>query len=196
MHITQMTWPDLTYSVMQYSCRMACSNLPIFEALHLTLCYIYHHPHLPIMYPPRPYKPSQKSLQTHWSTGFAEYLPGDYGDGLATFVHADFAHCLHTWHSALANFHLLNGVIVSWSCKKQPVTSLHSSGAELTSLYCPGFKSSLHQSFLAAIGKSLVTPSVIFEDNQGSIKLIRTQRLTDTIHHHDVKLVWLHENFL
>jgi len=37
------------------------------------------------MYPSRPYKTSSKTLQTHWTTGFAEYLPGDYGDGQATF---------------------------------------------------------------------------------------------------------------
>jgi hypothetical protein len=54
----------------------------------------------------------------------------------------------------------------------------------------------LLQSFLSAIGQSLLAPAVIFEDNQGTIKLIRTQRLTDTVRHHDVKLAWLNENFL
>jgi hypothetical protein len=49
---------------------------------------------------------------------------------------------------------------------------------------------------MAAIGKSFVTPCTIFEDNQGTIKLIRTQRLTDTVRHHDVKLAWLNEHFL
>jgi hypothetical protein len=73
-------------------------------------------------------------------TGFAEYLPGDYGDGLATFADADFARCLCSRRSVSASFHLLNGVIVSWSCKKQPITTLHSSGAELTSLHRAGFK--------------------------------------------------------
>ena len=79
---------------------------------------------------------------------------------------------------------------------RQPVTSLHSSGAELTSLHHTGFKSSLLQSFMSAIGKSFTTPCTIFKDNQGSIKLLRTQCLTDTVRHHDVKLAWLSENFL
>ena len=35
-----------------------------------------------------------------------------------------------------------------------------------------------------------------FEDNQGTIKLIRAQRLTDTVRHDDVKLAWLNKNFL
>jgi hypothetical protein len=196
MHITTISRPDLAYCVMRYSGYMSCPNEPIFQALHLTMCYLYHHPHLPIMYPSKTYKSSGKSLQTHWRTGFAEYLPGDYGDGLATFADADFARCLRTRRSVSAHFHLLNGVLVSWGCKKQPVTTLHSSAAELTSLHRAGFKSTLLQSFMAAIGKSFVTPCTIFEDNQGTIKLIRTQRLTDTVRHHDVKLAWLNEHFL
>jgi len=196
MHITTVSRPDLAYSVMRYSGYMACPNQPIFDALHLTMCYLFHHPHLPIMYPSKPYKSSGKSLQTHWKTGFAEYLPGDYGDGLATFADADFARCLRTRRSVSAHFVLLNGVLVSWGCKKQPLTALHSSGAELTSLHHAGFKISLLQSFMSSIGKSFTSPCTIFEDNQGTIKLIWTQRLTDTIRHHDVKLAWLNENFL
>ena len=196
MHISTISRPDLAYCVMRYSGYMACPNQPIFDALHLTMCYLYHHPHLPIMYPSKVYKSAGKSLQTHWKTGFAEYLPGDYGDGLATFADADFARCLRTRRSVSAHFHLLNGVLVSWGCKKQPVTSLHSSGAELTSLHRAGFKSSLLQNFMTAIGRSCATPSTIFEDNQGTIKLIRTQRLTDTVRHHAVKLAWLNEHFL
>jgi hypothetical protein len=96
MHITTISRPDLAYCVMRYSGYMACPNKPIFEALHTTMCYLYHHPHLPIMYPSKNYKLSGKLLQTHWHTGFAEYLPGDYGDGLATFADADFARCLRS----------------------------------------------------------------------------------------------------
>jgi hypothetical protein len=142
---------------------------------NLHVCYLCHHPHLPIKYPSKHYKSCGKSLQTHWKTGFAEYLPGDYGDGLATFADADFAHCLCIQCSVSAHFHLLNGVLVSWGCKMQPVTTLHSSGAELTSLHHAGFKSTLLQAFMSAIGKSFVTPCTIFKDNQGTIKLIRIQ---------------------
>jgi hypothetical protein len=104
MHISTVSRPDLAYSIMRYSGYMACPNLPIFEALHLTMCYLYHHPHLPIMYLNKPYKLSNSSLQTRWRTGFAEFLPGDYGDGLATFADADFARCLRTRRSVSAHF--------------------------------------------------------------------------------------------
>jgi hypothetical protein len=52
------------------------------------------------------------------------------------------------------------------------------------------------QRFLASIGLPLESPSILFEDNQGTIKLLRTNCLTDTVRHHDVKLAWLNENFL
>jgi hypothetical protein len=64
------------------------------------------------MCPSKQYKSSGKSLQTHWKTGFVEYLPGDYGEGLATYADANFAHCLYTCNSVSAHFHLLNGVLV------------------------------------------------------------------------------------
>ena len=90
MHIATVSQLDLAYSVMRYSVYTLCPNLPIFEALHLTMCYLYYHPHLPIMYSSKQFS-SNTSIQTHWKTGFAEYLPGDYGDELATFADADLA---------------------------------------------------------------------------------------------------------
>jgi len=74
MHITQVSRPNLSYSVMRYAGYMACPNLPIFEALHTTLCYLYHHPHLPIMYPSCTTKNTTWTMHTHWKTGFAESI--------------------------------------------------------------------------------------------------------------------------
>jgi hypothetical protein len=48
MHIMTVSHPDVAYCVMQYSGYMACLNLPIFEALHLTMFFLFYHPHLPI----------------------------------------------------------------------------------------------------------------------------------------------------
>jgi hypothetical protein len=107
------------------------------------------------MYPSKPIASNNASLHTHWHTGVAEYLPGDYGVGLATFVDEDFAWFLLTRWSVSANCHLLNGVLVSWGCKKQPTTSLHSRSVELTTLHCAAFKSSILQTFLSSIGVNL-----------------------------------------
>ncbi len=54
----------------------------------------------------------------------------------------------------------------------------------------------LLRSFLQSIGFPLSSASPTYEDNQGTIKLIRTHRLTDTVRHHAVKIAWLNEHYL
>jgi hypothetical protein len=121
MHITTISRPDLSYACMRFSGYMACPNEPIFSALHHCLCYLYHHPHLPIMYPNKWISTSGGSMHPFWSKGHAEYLSPDFGDDLTAFTDADHAHCLHTHHSVLVYFILHNSVIVSWGFKKQPI---------------------------------------------------------------------------
>ncbi len=69
MHIAKISRPDLAYGCMQFSGHMTIPNLPIFDALHTTMCCLYHHPHLPIMCPPKQMKHNGDALQTFWDTG-------------------------------------------------------------------------------------------------------------------------------
>jgi hypothetical protein len=63
MHISGISHPDISYACMRFSGYMACPNKPIFEALHHTMCCLYHHQHLPIMYPAKPTTPTGDALQ-------------------------------------------------------------------------------------------------------------------------------------
>ena len=90
----------------------------------------------------------------------------------------------------------MNKVLVSWGCKKQTETALHSAGSEVTSLLQGGQKSKIIYFLLASIGLPLIVPCVLFENNQGTIKLICTNQLTETVHHHDVNFAWLCEHLL
>jgi hypothetical protein len=180
---------------MHFSGYMTTPNAPIFDALHQTMCYLYHHPHLPIMYPSKTLKHGGDAIQTFWDHGKAEYLSPEFGDELSSFTDADHARCIHTHCSTSVYFILFNGVLVSWSCKKQPTTALHSTGSELTALHWGAFKTVLLCSFLQTIGVYLSTPTPTYEDNQGTINLVRTQCLTDTVRHHAVKIAWLNETF-
>jgi len=74
------------------------------------------------------------SINTFWSKGQAEYLSPDFGDALTAFTDADHAHCLCTRRSVSVYF-IHNPVIISWGCKKQPITSIHSTGSEITALH-------------------------------------------------------------
>ncbi|MFN9980553.1 MAG: Ty1/Copia family ribonuclease HI, partial [bacterium] len=86
--------------------------------------------------------------------------------------------------------------MVSWACKKQPVTALHSTASEITALHKGATKTVLLCSFLQSIGFPLSSASPTYEDNTGTIKLIRTNRLTDTVRHHAVKISWPNEHYL
>ncbi len=59
------------------------------------------------------------------------------------FSDADHACCLHTRRSTWVYYILFNGVLISLSCKKQPTTALHSTGAKLAALHCGVFKTIL-----------------------------------------------------
>jgi hypothetical protein len=98
--------------------------------------------------------------------------------------------------STSAYFILYNGTIVSWACKKQPITALHSTASEITALHKGATKTVLLQSFLQSIGFPLSSASPTYEDNQGTIKLIHTNCLTNTVCHHAVKIAWLNEHYL
>ncbi len=126
-------------------------------------------------------------LQIFWDTGKAEYLSSEFGHDLSTFTDANYARCLCTRWSTSVYFILFNGVLISWPCKKQPTTALHSTGSKLTALHRGFFKTILLRSFLQSIGIYLNTPTPTYEDNKGSIHLICTYRLTDTVRHHTVK---------
>jgi hypothetical protein len=174
MHIATISRPDISYACMRFSGYMASPNKPIFEALHHCLCYMFHHPHLPIMYPRTPTTTPPCPLRTFWSKGHAEYLSPDFGDDLATFTDADHARCLRTRHSVSIYYILHNTVVISWGCKKQPVTSILSTSSEITALHNGASKTLLLHQLLTSIGLPLSTSTPIYEVNQGTIKLIKT----------------------
>eukprot|EP00957_Ditylum_brightwellii_P138897 10586999-Ditylum_brightwellii.AAC.1 len=59
---------------MRLSSYMAASNKSIFDALHQSMAFLYHPPHIPIMYPRKPFHLFQPNLEVHSGSGKAEYL--------------------------------------------------------------------------------------------------------------------------
>jgi len=113
MHITMVSEIDLCYPCMHQSGCVSCPNEPIFSALHQTMQYLFHHPHLLIMYLSKEMKCGGNVLITHWGKGTAEYLPSSLGNGLANFNDADHARDLCDHCSIPFSLHLLNGVDIS-----------------------------------------------------------------------------------
>jgi hypothetical protein len=120
-------------------------------------------------------------------------LPADFGNDFATFADTDYAHCLCSLHSISSYCILFNGVIVSYGCKKQLKIALHTCASEINALFKGIHKTYLLCDFLVSLGLDLSSPTAIFEDNQGTIKLVKTSCLTDTIQHNAIKIAYLKE---
>jgi hypothetical protein len=132
LHVAITTRLDLGYAVMRLSGYIAGATAAIFEALDHVMRYLYFYRHLPIMYPAKPL--SRKSLTTHWARGSAEYLGPEVGTCFVNTSDADHARDIRDRRSTTSTIHLLNGVAVSWLCKKQSVSTLHSTGSEIIAL--------------------------------------------------------------
>jgi hypothetical protein len=129
-----------------------------------------------------------------WKNGQVEYLSTDFGNELiATFGDADCAHCLHSHHSVSSYCILFNGVIVLYGCMKHLKTALHTVASKINALFKGTNKTYLLHDFPISLGLDLSSPTPIFEDNQGTIKLIKAIRLTDTVWHNAIKIACLKE---
>ncbi len=81
------------------------------------------------------------------------------------FMDADHAHDHWTQRSDSCYFIFLNLVLISWGCKKQLITALYSTGAEVISLHHGGEKSKITYHFFEYIDLPLSAPWTLFEDN-------------------------------
>jgi hypothetical protein len=135
MHIAGITRIDLSYAYMFFSGYMACPNIPIFYAFHRTMCYLYHHKHLPIMYLRKPLKKGGNILHTFWNNRQAEYLSADFGDDFATLLPL-LMQTMPTVFAAIGPYCILfNGVVLSFGCKKQLKMALHNYASEVNALF-------------------------------------------------------------
>ena len=188
MHISTHTRMDISYSVMRLSGYMSCPKLPAFEILHQTMCYIYHHSHAPIMYPRT--NSTTDTFQCHFAKGNAEFI--DHKTHLlVNYNDADLARDLQDRRSVTSTLHTLHGVAVSWTCKKQTETALHSNGAEIRAL-ATGVKQTIGiRQFFTNLGISISDPTPTHEDNMATIQQVIKDRLTPQVRHLDVLITWL-----
>ncbi len=154
MYVATISRLDLSYAFIHFFGYVACPNEPIFTSVHHCLWYVFQYPHLPIMYPNRPQPSNGSTLHTFCSCGQAESLLSDFGDELVTFTNANHARCLPTHCSVSIYFILHHTFIKSWGCKRQPVTSIHSTSREITALHLGATKTKtlLLHTFLGSIG--------------------------------------------
>jgi hypothetical protein len=99
---------------------------------------------------------------------------------LCGFTDADWGNCLATWRSVTGYLSLLNGHLISWQTKKQPVVSLSSCEAEYRALTDFSCELLWLRQFLDEVGiVSADAPTVVHEDNQGCIAVANFEANTN-----------------
>ena len=85
------------------------------------MCYLYHHPLVPIMFPRNP--PSLATpLKSHFGKGEAELTNFDYSaySGLEAWADGGFARDVASRRSTTSTTHKYCEVAFAWQCVKQP----------------------------------------------------------------------------
>jgi hypothetical protein len=97
-------------------------------------------------------------------------------DSLEGYANADWASCPDSCRSVSGNLILLNGNVISWKSKKQPMLSLSSTKAKYKSLGDITKEVMWVKKILKKVFNIKIPgPTPIFEDNQGAIALANNE---------------------
>jgi hypothetical protein len=170
---------------------LAAPNAVIFKGLAHTMRYLFFFQHIHILFARRPL--NKKSLALQWGKGTAEFLPPEFGTGLVNAEDADYARNIHDRCSVTSHIHLLNRVVGAWTCKKQSITTYHSTDSEITSL-TSGVKKKNHiRDFASSLGYPFGAGTPTLDDSQGTIRAIKASCIHDNTRHLATKISRLNE---
>jgi hypothetical protein len=120
---------------------------------------------------------NKKHLALHWGKGTAEFLPPEFGTVLVNAVDADYTSDIQDCRSVMLYIHLLNGFVVAWKCKKKFITTLHSTGSEITSLVSGVKKTNHIHDFSSSLGYPFVSGTPTLDDSQVTIRVIKASHI-------------------
>lgn len=195
-HVSGVSRPDLQYSTLRLATGATKARSIFYYILHHTISYLYHAPHLPIMYPRL--ARLDNPLHCHFETGKAEYIVDTplKKPSLSGQTDADNGRDFLDRRSVSFNLWLSNQIIVAWETKKQVDTALHSNGAEVRSLFSCVLGTNNIRKRYADFGERSNGPIPIAKDNQATITEVLKDRLTASVRHLDVLITYLHEQKL
>lgn len=103
------------------------------------------------------------------------------------FADADWAQCKTDRKSNSGFVFKYNGSCISWCCRKQDCVSLSSTEAEYISLCEAAQEAMWLRRLLTDFGIKLSEPSIIFEDNQSCLKLVKNEKFSRRSKHIETK---------
>lgn len=182
---------------------------PCFDALYQAMCYLWHHPHVPLMYS----HSTTAQSDLHVKNGSAEFVPpppGKLSSSPSTpssptntlfetddsYQDGDLGRDLIDCRSVSSTVLLKNGTAHNWSCHKQTMTADCTNGSELRALHSGVRQIIVSCRFLASGGFPVGPPTRAFEDNSATISQILKDCLTPQVKHLDLKVTWLHQQKL
>ncbi len=171
---------------------MSNPNEYSYRALDQCMTYLHHHPHLAIMYPRKDFK--KNPLHCIFQKGDGEITDLNEVIDIQAYHDADLARDIVTRRSTTASIHLLNGVVISWTCKKQPQVAQHSNGAELRALHHGVRKSYFIKKILNSIGIKIYLPIPTHEDNAATLNQVSKNRIEPLTRPLDIIITSLHEH--
>lgn len=125
----------------------------------------------------------------HYSSGSDHQLIQGWAD-------ADFAADTSTRRSRSGYVFIVGGGAVSWRSKLQSSVTLSTCEAELVSLSIAAQEAVYLRSFLKELGEQVDMPTVIGEDNQGTIKVLDSGQLSSRLKHVAVRHLYVKDAIL
>ena len=197
LHVAEKSRLDLSYGCMRLSTYLSAPRLPCYFALDQMMRYLYHHPHIPIMYPRK--SVITTPIKTHFYKGYAEPKTVSVSDkelGMAQWSDSDFARDLVSRRSVTSGYTEYNQVAVGWISKKQVQVSECTNSAEIRALFTMAKRTEILRRWMTSMGRPMKEPTPIHEDNKATIAQVMKDRLTPNIKHVDVPICYLHELYL
>ena len=188
-----MSRPDISYNIVRLSDYNASPTPSNFYSLNYLLCYMYHHPHLPIMYR---YSTHDTTLQSYTIKDHVKILDPEKDLGLMVYTDTNFARDLNSRHSDSSNITEYKGTVIVWGSHKQTVSGTCTNITETTLIY-KGIKKILEiRRFLESMNDRASGPTPNMEDNQAMIIKIKKNLLTSRIRQLNIILTWSYYQYI
>ena len=114
-------------------------------------------------------------------------------NSLIGFSDADWAGDMDNRHSTTGNLFMMSGGAISWLSRKQPVVALSTTEAEYVALSTAAQEAVWLRRLLSDIKATPGTPTIINEDNQGTIAIAGNPVSHSRTKHIDIKYHYVHE---
>ena len=131
LHITDKTRWDIEYLVMCLSVYNNCRSIPCYSILYQDMCYLFHHPHVPIIYPATKLV---QPRQLHYFGGKCDVeIKKDIPKSIA-WTDTDLDRDVLYMRSTTRSVHKWNGIALEARYVKHPGIATSTNDAEVRSM--------------------------------------------------------------